>query len=183
MVKSKQTDMITVSELARRAGVGRSAASLWVSSQEKAGTIITRRNGRRGKLVDVNDVAVRQYIQNTYGRSRRADNGSAKSGNTLQKMRYQAKKMSYQNLVLRQKYIDGPEVLALVNELLRVEKEVFAEFSNKALKQIQKELSIKIASSKRKQAKELIDQVLKSAHEMNSRTVHDLKIAYPGQIL
>ena len=184
MAKQKKSkplapELISLSELARRAGVTRAAVTVWIHNQEAQGINLVQPSGRRGKVVDANNPLVRHYVQNTYGKSERLENDNKdagkKSANTLRKLRYQAKKIHLQNIALREKYIDTKSAWELFDKLLEIEADVFDGFSGRVLKRIKTELGCTITPESRKKAKAFIDEAIADAHIAHCRIVSDFK--------
>lgn len=181
MVKSKkdEPDLISLSELARRAGVSRAAASMWIKQQEAQGAVITVPLGRRGKVVDANDKLVMRYINNTTGKSIRVGQGGesaeSKSPNTLRKLQYQAKKLELQNIAMRQKYVKRETAWAFLDKFYEFEAGLFNTWPEKVLKRIEKKLKITIPKDKKNEAKKMLRDTLASAHETNRRIIEDFK--------
>ena len=181
MAKKKKAgpDLISLSELARRAGVTRAAVTMWVKQQEAQGIILAVPLGRQGKVVDANNKLVMRYINNTAGKSKRPgqDAGDAGSGspNTLCKLQYQAEKLRLQNIALRKKYIPREAAFELFDKLLEFEKGYFDGFSDRILRRIEKELKIAITPESREKAKAYLDEAIQNAHITNTRIVEDFK--------
>jgi len=175
-IKKQTAELISIAELARRAGVSRAAASQWCKSQEEQGIKLTQPSERNGKLLDANNPLVKQYIENTLNKSRRAfEDKIVKSENTLRKIRYQTEKLRLQNTALREKYIDTEAAVKCLDKTLEIEKEVFNGFSDRILDKIEKDFKLTIAPYKRKQAKTLLDQGIQDAYIMHLRVVDDFK--------
>jgi len=181
MAKKKKSgpDIISLSELARRAGVTRQAVNSWVFQQEKAGIILAVPLGRRGKVIDANDKLVTRYINNTAGKSNRAaqsgEKAEDKSPNTLRKLQFQAKKLELQNKALREKYISTEDVFILLDKFLEAESKVYKDWPEKVLRRIETELKIAIPPEKRKRAKKMLDNAVNDVHIMSQRTIDDFK--------
>ena len=177
--KKAEPDLISLSELARRAGVTRQAVNSWILQQEKAGIILAVPLGRRGKVVDANDKLVARYINNSTGKSNRTAQGGEsaenKSPNTLRKLQFQAKKLELQNKALREKYIPTESVFALLNKYLEAEKEVYSGYSERVLQRIEKELKMTVDSERRKRVKEMLDNTVNDIHIMTGRLINDFK--------
>jgi DNA-binding MarR family transcriptional regulator len=177
--KKAEPDLISLSELARRAGVTRAAATMWTKQQEAQGVVIAVPLGRRGKAVDANNKLVMRYINNTAGKSNRSgesgNDTDSKSPNTLRKLKYQAKKLELQNIALREKYITRESAWAFLDRLSELEIELFNAWPEKVLRHIETELKIAISPDKRKEAREVMENALKTAHETNRRIIEDFK--------
>jgi len=181
MAKKKKAgpDLISLSELAKRAGVSRAAVTMWIKQQEAQGVVIAVPLGRRGKVVDANDKLVTRYINNTAGKSNRTaqvgESAENKSPNTLRKLEFQVKKLDLQNKALREKYISTEGVFALLDKFLENESKVYNGWSEKVLRRIETELKIAIPPEKRKKAKEMLDNAVNDVHIMSQRTIDDFK--------
>jgi len=177
--KKLEPDLISLSELARRAGVTRPAVTMWIRQQEAQGIVLAVPMGKRGKAVNANDKLVMRYINNTAGKSNRAVQGGEsaenKSPNTLRKLQFQAKKLELQNKMLREKYISTEGVFALLDKFLEAESKVYNGLPEKVLKRIETELKITIPPDKRKRAKEMLNNAVNDAHIMSRRTINDFK--------
>ena len=176
--KKAEPDLISLSELAKRAGVSRAAVTMWIKQQEAQGVILAVPLGRRGKVIDANDKLVMRYINNTAGKSNRAVQGgesAEKSPNTLRKLQFQAKKLDLQNKALREKYITTESAFALLDKFLEAESKVYKDWPEKVLRRIETELKIVMPPEKRKRAKEMLDNAVNDAHIMNQRIIDDFK--------
>ena len=172
-------EMVSLSEIARRAGVTRAAVTIWLQAQEAQGIRLAQPQGRRGKAVDANNPLVMRYIENTTDKSIRPGGGNKdtgkKSPNTLRKLQYQAEKLRLQNIALCEKYIETEFAWKFFDKLLEVEAGVFKGFSNRILNRIETELNCTLTPERRKKAKAYIDQAIQDAHITNCRIVEDFK--------
>ena len=183
MAKQKKSkpvapEIVSLSEIARRAGVTRAAVTIWLQAQEAQGIRLAQPQGRRGKAVDANNPLVMRYIENTTDKSTRPGGGKdagKKSPNTLRKLQYQAEKLRLQNIVLREKYIKTEFTWKFFDKLLEVEASVFEGFSDRILNRIETELNCTLTPERRKKAKAYIDQAIQDIHITNCRTVLDFK--------
>jgi len=181
MAKKKKSgpDIISLSELARRAGVTRQAVNSWILQQEKSGIVLAVPMGRRGKVIDANDKLVARYINNSTGKSNRAAQGGesaeSKSPNTLRKLQFQAKKLDLQNKALREKYIPTESIFALLDKYLEAEKEACSGYSERVLRRIEKELKMTIDPERRKRAKQMLDNTVNDIHITTGRMIDDFK--------
>jgi len=181
MAKKKKAgpDLISLSELAHRAGVTRAAVTMWIKQQEAKGVVIAVPLGRRGKAVDANDKLVMRYINNTAGKSVRpggAGQGTGSgSNNTIRKIQFQTRKIELQNMLLQEKYISYNAALALLDELEKLETELFAGWSDRVLDRIEAECKIKVMPEERMKAKEMIETALNSVRASNRRIIAEFK--------
>jgi DNA-binding MarR family transcriptional regulator len=177
--KKAEPDLISLSELARRAGVSRAAVTMWVKQQEAQGVILAAPLGRQGKVVDANDKLVMRYINNTAGKSNRAEKSGEsaenKSPNTLRKLQYQAEKLRLQNIALREKYVTRESAWAFIDKFSEFEIELFKAWPEKVLRRIETEMKFTIPPDKRKEAKGVMENALKTAHETSQRIIEDFK--------
>ena len=183
MAKQKKSkpvipEMVSLSEIARRAGVSRTAVTLWFQAQECQGIKLVQPRGRRGKVVDASNPLVMRYIENTMGKSKRFQDRMKKSDNTLRKLQYQAEKLRLENIALREKYVETKSAFEFFDKLLEAEVGVYDGFSDRVLNRIETEFNLTIPPEDRKKAKAYIDQAIQDAHIMNCRLVEDFKKKY-----
>ena len=174
--KTIAPEMISISELGRRANCTRSAASIWLKKQEAQGICLAQASDRLGKLVDANNPIIKQYISNAMGKSNRKE--GANSGQRLQdsvrKLMYQCEKQHLQNEILRGNYISNVSVLALLDKLTEIENIIFSGISDRILDNIHKNLC-EVKPKDRAAAKKIIDDAVKSAAETNRRIVQNYR--------
>ncbi|MDR0498022.1 MAG: hypothetical protein LBH42_10430, partial [Treponema sp.] len=95
--------LISLAELARRAGTSRQAVTQWIKLQEKAGVKLTVPAGRRGKLINPENPLVRNYIANTYGKTQRNEKDgktASKAPAYIRKLTWQGKQTRLKNQIL-----------------------------------------------------------------------------------
>jgi len=176
--KKKAADLISLSELAKRAGVSRAAVTMWIKQQEAQGVVIAVPLGRRGKVVDANDKLVTRYINNTAGKSVRPGESVSpvnRSDNFLRKLEYQTKKIQIQNTLLQEKYISRNAAIAFLDELAEIEKRLFSDWAGRVLDCIEAEGKIPMPPEKFVKAKVLIDEALQRAMDTNRRLIGKFK--------
>jgi len=175
MAMGKKQDIISLSELAKRAGVTRGAVSLWVNRQAEQGINLTERNGRRGIVINANNPLVKSYIQNT-GNSKRSERQDGEAlPDTLRKLEFKVEKLRLENAKLRGKYINRDSALSFFDKLLESEKQEYKKFPYEILSKIEKVIKIKITPKIKKDIIELILAELDRAHKENERVIQDLK--------
>jgi DNA-binding transcriptional ArsR family regulator len=177
--KKTETELISISELARRAGTSRQAASEWCKSLEKRGIVVAVQEGRRGKVVDANSAIVTRYIENTSGACARtkegAESGKEKSGNYLRKLNFQCKKTELQNEIVRGKYIPLDSVKIFFEKLAEVECELFSGFPGKVIERVEKELKIKMPPETKTKAMELLQSAAGNCLESTYRLIKNFE--------
>jgi hypothetical protein len=167
---------ISLADLARRSGTSRQAVTQWVNLQEKAGVTLTVPAGRRGKLINPENPLVRNYIANTYGKTRRGEkDGENKSPHLIRKLSWQSKQIKLKNQILRGKHIEREAALAFFDRFIVLEDKAFSGFSDRLMAKIEKRLNVTIFPENRAKARALIDGHVQSAKESNRRIVHDFK--------
>jgi len=176
--KKPEPELISLSELAKRAGVSRAAVTMWIKQQEAKGLVLAIPLSRRGKVVDANDKLVMRYINNTAGNSVRSGESASpesRSDNFLRKLEYQTRKIQIQNTLLQEKYISRNAAIALLDELAELEKRLFSAWAGRVLDKIEDEGRIEMPPEKYVKARVLIDEVLQRAMDTNRRLIDKFK--------
>jgi len=166
-------ETITMSELARLAGVSRPAVTQWILKKEKQGICLSFLSGRTGRLVYANNPAVQAYIKNIRTSPAAKKETADKNSNLLSRLKYQVEKMRLTNAKERSKYIERDYVIGFFNELLNCEKAVFDDFTNELLHGLSEKLNRKFQLRETDKIREYIGKELKTAHTANKRTVDD----------
>jgi len=185
MAKQKKTkpiapDMVSLSELAKRAGVTRQAITSWVRKWEQRGVQLVKPKGRTGKVIDANDPFLSAYIKNTACKSNSPQSGKAaeKSNDTLRKLQWRVEKIRLENEALRNKYLPTKTVITLLEQDLKLSDEVFRDFPERVLSRIERELNCTITHEDRRAAMKMMQDTLASARVMKRRIVDDFKKKY-----
>jgi len=176
--KKAEPDLISLSELAKRAGVSRAAVTMWIKQQEAKGIVLAVPMGRRGKLIDANNKLVMRYVSNTAGKSIRPGNGANTENagaNTIRKLTYQCKKTELQNALTREKYIPLESVKIFFEKLAEVECEIFTGFPDKVIRRVEAELKLKLPQDTKKKAAELLQTAVGSCLESTYRLIKDFE--------
>jgi biotin operon repressor len=172
--KKAKTELVSCAALAKRCGVTRGAVATWIKNLEKRGIVIAVNVGRRNKYVDLNNPAVKRYIENTGGDSRResgAESPDRRSDNLLRKIAYTTRKIEIQNTLLQEKYISRNAAIMLLDELEKLENRLFSEWAGRVLDEIEAEGKIKMEPEKYIKARVMIDETLQRARGTNGRIV------------
>jgi len=177
--KNNEPLLITISELARQAGVSRAAASAWLKRQEAQGIELIHADGRRRKLVDINNPLVKNYINNITEKSKRNEKqAETVPAMSLKKMQYHAEKLKLENKIMRSKYIETEIVLNTISKYIEYEEKLYKDFANHLLYRIENELNIKIAHNDRNESEKIINDALAKAHNYSIRILSDFKKEY-----
>jgi len=177
--KPAAPDMVSLAELARRAGVTRQAVTSWVKQQEAHGIRLVQLSGRCGKIIDANDPLVTCYIKNVKNAAcPHGKDAGEKSDNSLRKLQWRVEKIQLENEALRKKYLPTSCVIALLEQYLKLGDEAFKDFPERVLSRIERELNCTVTPESRREATKLIRDALASAHAANKRTVDDFKRKY-----
>jgi AcrR family transcriptional regulator len=175
MAKKKTgTELVSLAELAKRAGVTRGAVTRFIEKTEKRGVVLAVKMGRRGKVVDICNPVVKRYLENSGGTSKRehgAESPENRSDNFLRKLEYQTKRLQIQNTLLQEKYISRNAAIALLDELAELEKRLFSGWAGRVLDKIETEGKIKIPPEKYLKARVLIEETLERVRKTNGRII------------
>jgi hypothetical protein len=101
--RKQKKELISLAELARRAGVGRAAITAFVKKNEAAGLITVFPEGRRNKKVDLHAPAIQAYIQNA-GHERGGKPKPAGEAE-LRRLKNRLENIRLKNKKLQEKYI------------------------------------------------------------------------------
>jgi len=177
--KQREPLLITISELARKAGVSRAAASAWLKRQEAQGIELIHSDGRRRKLVDINNPLVKNYINNITEKSKRNDKQvETVPAMSLKKIKYHAEKLRLENNALRNKYIKTEDVLSVLKNYIEYEEKLYKDFAERLLCKIESEMNIIITPNSRVEAKGVINTELSRAHDSTIKILNDFKKEY-----
>jgi len=177
-IKTK-TELISISELARRAKVSRAAAGEWCRNMEKRGIVVAVPEGRRGKVVDANSAIVTRYIENTAGASVRskegAESGKEKSRNYLRKLEFQCKKNEIQTELVKKNYVLFNSVQVFLEKLAELEAQIFSGFPDRVIEAVEKETKVKMPPDTKKKVKDYLNAAAGSCIESSFRLIKDFE--------
>jgi AcrR family transcriptional regulator len=172
----KKAEFISLADLARLAGVSRSAAYAWVASQEDRGARLVYREGRRSAMVDKHNPLIQAYIDNkaTVLDNRSAKNGkgvsSSRSPDALRKMKNQIEKIELATAAQREKYISRSLAIACLEEYSRQHELVLRRMVDNIVRDINKEFKNKDPGKTRK-FREIFDQPVNDSITMVRREI------------
>jgi DNA-binding transcriptional regulator YhcF (GntR family) len=187
-----KTEKISLTELAKRAGVSCQAASKWVKYQEKQGITLTLVNdgkspgGRTVKFVNANDPTIKASLNHESNKGDRGRAGTeggekVKSGHALRKMKAQIEKTELATRGQRGKYMRLSTAIAFLDKYRELEEKHFKALPEKILTRIEKELKMKATPEARAKAKKLLDKAIENALETSRRLDEDFKREFRDQ--
>jgi hypothetical protein len=182
MSKKKQApvdpEWITMSELARRAGVSPQAAASWLNYQADKGIELRQQQGRRGKAVDANSPMIAAYINNENNKGDRKPGAAAggqsqpNPGYALHKMEQQIVKTELAARGQEQKYIRAAVVLATLDKMLELDEQYIRPLPEQIIKRLEKEYG-KLEPANRARALALLQKEIDHCIETSTRLNRD----------
>jgi hypothetical protein len=168
---NKKAEFISLAELARLAGVSRSAAYTWVSGQEDRGARLVHREGRRAAMVDKHNPLIQAYIDNkaTVLDNRKGVSPS-RSPDALRKMKNQIEKIELAATAQREKYISRSLAIACLEEYSRLHEIFLRRMVDNIVRDINKEFKNKDPEKTRK-FREIFEQPVSDAITMVRREI------------
>jgi hypothetical protein len=175
----KKTELISLAELARLAGVARSSAYVWVTNQEQRGARLVRREGRRGAMVDKNNPLIKAYIDNKAAvldnRSITSRKGISSSRNpdALRKMKNQLEKIELATAVQREKYITRSLAIAYLEEFMKQSELCFDRMVDNIVGDLNKEFKEfkNMDAGKTRKIREVLGRPVEDALIMTRREI------------
>jgi hypothetical protein len=180
MAKPKKPEIISLSEMAKRAGVSRPAVIQWLASQEAKGIPLIHLQGRRGKMVDAANPLIAAYIANTLGKGIRPKEGTggAKSPEALRKLRNSIRKTELQTAALRGKYISRDFAHLAVDKFFELNVKHLAALPDNVCRALTKELGVTDKEALEK-IKGLFVEDVKRCLSIAEKQIADFKKATP----
>ena len=177
--RTKQPELITLGELAKRAGVSRPAVTAFLKKQLAAGAIEVYPGGfgRRSKCVDAQSPVVRAFIDNTLGAqdNRTMHNGAAAAPEaSIRKLRAAIRKNALKTEMLRAKYIPTDFVFRMLDKYMEISEKAYAEMNERIPRRLQEEFG-PIPPEKIAEAREILEGATTKALEMSARLIADFK--------
>ena len=177
--RAKQPELITLGELAERAGVSRPAVTAFLKKHLAAGaiTVYPGGHGRRSKCVDAASPVVRAFIDNTLGAqdNRTTHNSAAAAPEaSIRKLKAAIKKNTLKLELLRAKYIPTDFVFKALDKYVEISEQVYAQMNERILRRLQEQFG-PIPPERITKAREILESSTTKANEMNARIIADFK--------
>jgi len=174
--KEKDT-MVSISEMARLAGVSRAAASAYIKRQEAQGIGLVCYSDRRGKMVDTSNPLIKSYIHDSLNSVNCKNNNSTnqKQPVILRKMKNHAEKLRLENQIMRGKYIETEAVLNTIDKYIEYEKKLYKDFPKRLILKLEKDLNIKIKPEVLSEIETLFNEALMRVHDSTLSILDDFK--------
>jgi transcriptional regulator with XRE-family HTH domain len=167
--QKSEPELINLSELARRAGVGPAAVSQFLRKRMAKGSPVPTVPGahRREKLVDAGHPLVLAFIQNQGG-GRGGDRPSSPAA--LEKLKAQVDKAELSADVLRAWCVDKNTALKHLDKLLETERRELSAMIGRILRRLDREFG-PLGDKQTAEAQWILEQPCSDALEMSRREV------------
>jgi hypothetical protein len=167
-----EPELINLSELARRAGVGRGAVSQFLRTQAARDSPVPLVPGahRREKLVNIDHPLIAAYLKNQSAPGGSRSGAKLPSDAVLSKLKAQVEKAELGADVLRARYVDKDVALKHLDKLLETERRELSAMIGRILKRLAKEFG-PLDSKQTAEAQWILEQPCSDALEMGRREV------------